>query len=75
MATATKAAVEPVSLEEYLSTVYQPDAEFVDGVIEQRPMGEDDHSSWQVALVTFFNVRNREWNWPSPRSLPSFFNS
>ncbi len=62
MATATKAAVELVSLEEYLSTVYEPDAEFVDGIVEERPMAEDDHSSWQVALVTFFNVRNREWN-------------
>ena len=49
MATATKAAVELVHLEEYLSTVYEPDAEFVDGVVEQRPWGEDDHSSWQVA--------------------------
>ena len=62
MATSAKAAVELVSLEEYLSTVYEPDAEFVDGVIEERPMGEDDHSSWQVAVVTFFNVRNQEWN-------------
>jgi hypothetical protein len=32
-------------LSEYLATTYEPDAEYVDGVIEERPMGEYDHSS------------------------------
>ncbi len=62
MATAVKARPEPVSLEEYLTTVYQPDAEFVDGVIEERAIGEDDHSAWQVAVITLLNVRSAEWN-------------
>ena len=51
-----------ISVEEYLKSSYEPDAEYVDGVIEERPMGEDQHSAWQVALVTYFNVRGREWN-------------
>ena len=51
-----------ISVEEYLRTSYEPDAEYVDGVIEERPMGEEQHSAWQVALVTYFNMRAREWN-------------
>ncbi len=51
-----------ISVEEYLKTTYEPDAEYVDGVIEERPMGEDAHSAWQVALVTYFNVRAKEWD-------------
>ena len=51
MATAT---VTYVPLEVYLSSSYEPDAEYVDGVIEERPMGEDDHSAWQKALVLWF---------------------
>ena len=51
-----------ISVEEYLKSSYEPDAEYVDGVIEERPMGEDQHSAWQVALVTYLNVRGREWN-------------
>ncbi len=50
-----------VSVEEYLRSTYEPDAEYVDGVIEERPMGEDEHSAWQAALVTFFGIHRREW--------------
>ncbi len=32
-----------VSVEEYLHSTYEPDAEYVDGVIEKRPMGEGPH--------------------------------
>jgi Uma2 family endonuclease len=34
-----------VSLDEYLSTVYDPDCEFVDGELIERNMGEFDHSA------------------------------
>ncbi len=51
-----------ISVEEYLKTAYEPDAEYVDGVIEERSMGEDQHSAWQVAFVTYFNMRAKEWN-------------
>ena len=33
-----------VSLSDYLHSSYEPDADFVDGHIEQRPVGELDHS-------------------------------
>lgn len=57
MATTTR-----ISLEEYLHTSYEPDAEYVDGVIEERPMGEDQHSEWQATLAFFFKAHRREWS-------------
>ncbi len=51
-----------MSVEEYLRTSFEPDAEYVDGVIEERPMGEDQHSAWQAAIVGYFVPRAKEWN-------------
>ena len=41
-------------VEEYLRTVYEPDAEFVDGEIVERNLGENPHSVAQVRLVEIF---------------------
>ena len=46
-------ATTPISVEEYLYTAYEPDAEYVDGVIEERPMGDDGHGVRQVVLAAF----------------------
>jgi Uma2 family endonuclease len=43
-----------VPVEEYLRSSYEPDAEYVHGQIEQRPIGENDHSAWQKALCVWF---------------------
>jgi Uma2 family endonuclease len=51
-----------VPLEVYLSSDYEPDAEYVDGEIELRPMGEFDHSSWQQAIQKWFWQHEKEWN-------------
>ncbi len=51
-----------VPIEEYLRSDYEPDAEYVDGEIEERPMGQFDHASWQKALLLWFSAREREWN-------------
>jgi Uma2 family endonuclease len=51
-----------VSLGEYLHTSYEPDAEYVDGVIEERNVGEYDHAKWQHALELWFHQHGREWN-------------
>ena len=56
------AAPQPTPLEVYLSTSFEPDAEFVNGTIEERPMGENDHSAWQHALDVWFGQHAREWN-------------
>src|SRR5580700_7221483 len=45
-----------VSLDEYLSTVYDPDCEFVDGELIERNMGESDHSALQgIIFALLFN--------------------
>jgi len=56
------ATTAQVPLEVYLSSSYEPDAEYVDGAIEERPMGEYDHSSWQRALVLWFAQPDQEWS-------------
>jgi Uma2 family endonuclease len=57
MATATH-----IPLEVYLRSDYQPDAEFIDGELRERPMGEDDHSAWQGAIYLWFAQHADEWN-------------
>ena len=49
-----------IPVEEYLKTVYRPDCDYVDGVVEERNLGELDHGWVQGNLVTFFKSRYRE---------------
>lgn len=58
MATVSVAS-ERVPIEEYLASSYEPDLEFVDGVLEEKNMGEWDHSLLQGAIAAwFFNHRD-----------------
>ena len=41
---------------------FEPDADYVDGEIELRPMGELDHATWQKALDKWFDRHSEEWN-------------
>lgn len=51
-----------VPVEVYLRTGdYEPDAEYVDGVIEERPMGQFDHATWQQALQLWFVQHQGQW--------------
>jgi Uma2 family endonuclease len=50
-----------VPVEVYLRSSYEPDAEYVDGKIEERPMGEFDHASWQAAILTWFRQHRNDW--------------
>src|SRR6266545_6293050 len=43
-----------VSVEEYLSTVYEPDCDYVDGELVERNVGEYEHSRLQWALGQWF---------------------
>jgi Uma2 family endonuclease len=54
------AATTQISVEEYLKTVYCPDRDYVDGVVEERNLGGRDHSWIQGSIVTFFRSRFRE---------------
>ncbi len=56
MATATR-----VPLELYLQTVYEPDADYVDGEVEERAVGEGRHSAWQLAIGFWFRLHAEEW--------------
>jgi Uma2 family endonuclease len=52
-----------VPLEVYLRNFeYEPDADYVDGEIEERPMGQDDHSAWQFAIPRWFAKHDIDWN-------------
>ena len=50
-----------VPLEEYLHTSYRPDCDYVDGVVEDRNVGEYEHSSMQMAIGAYFFARRKEW--------------
>jgi Uma2 family endonuclease len=48
---AALASAPAVSVEEYLHSGYEPDMDFVDGVLEDRNVGEFDHARIQRALL------------------------
>jgi Uma2 family endonuclease len=49
------------SVREYLRTSWSPDREFVDGRIEERNLGEKEHSILQGYLTYLFNAMRAEW--------------
>ncbi len=51
-----------VPIEVYLRSSYEPDAEYVDGEIEERPVGELDHAAWQAAIQKWFWKHEQEWD-------------
>jgi Uma2 family endonuclease len=50
-----------VPLEEYLSTTYRPDRDWIDGETRERNMGEMPHASVQAFFTQLF--RNNAANW------------
>ncbi|MCW5982296.1 MAG: Uma2 family endonuclease [Bryobacteraceae bacterium] len=50
-----------VSIEEYLNTTYQPDCDYIDGVIEERNLGENDHAELQTATAAYLRSHQKEW--------------
>jgi Uma2 family endonuclease len=50
-----------VPVEEYLSTGYEPDCEYDDGVIVERNLGEIEHSYLQTLIATLFTVHTADW--------------
>jgi Uma2 family endonuclease len=53
------AATTFVTVEEYLRSSFEPDAEYVEGEIEERAVGENDHSAWQKAICFWFEQQAR----------------
>jgi Uma2 family endonuclease len=50
-----------LSIEHYLRTSYHPDADFVDGEIETRHMGERTHNFIQGFLFSLLNANTAPW--------------
>ncbi|MBI3683341.1 MAG: Uma2 family endonuclease [Acidobacteria bacterium] len=48
-----------VSVEEYLRTSYDPDVDYVDGVLEGRNLGEFEHSDLQTEIAFWVRQRYR----------------
>ena len=51
----------PVPVDEYLSTDYGPDVDYVDGEIVERNAGEKDHSRLQTLLIIYLGSRESEY--------------
>lgn len=50
-----------ISVAEYLSTAYSPDRDYVDGAVLERNLGERDHSSIQMSILTALHAGRRKW--------------
>ena len=53
------ATLIPVS--EYLATTYRPDRDFLDGVLQERNMGEQPHAFIQGILSRIFSNHRHDW--------------
>lgn len=51
-----------ISVEEYLASSYRPDCDYVDGVVQERNLGEKEHAIIQRVLTLLFGIRSNEWN-------------
>ncbi len=49
-----------ISLDEYLNTDYEPDCDYVDGVLEERNVGKNRHSRTQGLLTIWLGSREKE---------------
>ena len=49
----------PVS--EYLNTAYRPDVDYIDGELQERNLGELDHSDLQFFFASYINHRRELW--------------
>src|SRR5438445_11873737 len=54
-------AETPVSIEECLSTTYDPVCDYVDGRVLERNWGEQDHSRLQGVLFAHLFHREKQW--------------
>ena len=50
-----------IPLEEYLSTCYEPDREYVDGELVERFVGEFEHSRLQMMIAAYFFNKEAEF--------------
>jgi Uma2 family endonuclease len=51
-----------VPVEEYLRTAYEPDCDFVDGIVRERNEGDREHGQWQFEIAVYLRERRKQWN-------------
>ena len=51
-----------ISLEQYLRTPFEPDAEYVRGEVQERNVGEYAHSTVQRETLVWFHQQDRAWH-------------
>ena len=51
-----------VPVETYLTTVYEPDVDYLDGELEERNVGEYEHNLVQKELLFWFDKHSKEWS-------------
>jgi Uma2 family endonuclease len=51
-----------ISVQEYLSTSYEVDCDYVDGELQERNVGERSHSLIQYIISQIFNSNRKLWN-------------
>ncbi len=59
MAATTAVPVAHIPVGEYLGSVYRPDVDYVDGVLEERNVGEFDHAYLQKAVLFALTAQER----------------
>jgi Uma2 family endonuclease len=52
----------PVSVDAYLTSAFQPDCDYVEGELQERDVGEIEHSEVQFALSLWFGRHQTDWN-------------
>ena len=50
-----------LSVEEYLRTGYRPDCDYIDGAIQERALGEREHSVVQRFFTLLFGNNRKHW--------------
>ena len=59
MSTATRLTL---TVADYLHSSYSPDCDYVDGELQERNVGELDHTEVETALAMWFRSHDKEWN-------------
>ena len=57
----TNSIPPPIAIREYLHTRYEPDCDYVDGILEKRNASGPGHAAGQRAALAFLGRRGREW--------------
>ncbi len=50
-----------VSVEQYLTTTYRPDCDYIDGVVVERNLGQFDHATLQMLVLMALQAHALEW--------------